>query len=164
MAKYYAYNPHGSDPKYIEITEQEYRQAVRDSQRYFISFGSCVLECSREEYARHWAEINHSRYLQYTNNGELAEVLSLDALDCEHLCFMDSGEQTDCDALANLRRDKLHAAIEHLKPVERDLIEAIFFQSVSYSDYAKAIGISRQAVHKRMRTVLSKLKALLEKM
>lgn len=27
MAKYYAYNPHGSDSKYIEITEQEYRQA-----------------------------------------------------------------------------------------------------------------------------------------
>lgn len=44
MAKYYAYNPHGSDSKYIEITEPEYRQAVRDSQRYFISFGSCVLE------------------------------------------------------------------------------------------------------------------------
>lgn len=48
MVRYYAYNPHDTKPKLVEISEADHLKAKSEPDRWFISFGNCVLECEEE--------------------------------------------------------------------------------------------------------------------
>lgn len=46
MSRYYKYNPNGNKPKYVELTEKEYRKAKQEYNRWFIEFDKeCAVEC-----------------------------------------------------------------------------------------------------------------------
>jgi len=87
-------------------------------------------------------------------------VLSLDK-------FIDDGyELADTADLAELVADKLLleqlvAALDDLEPDERALINALFNNDRTERDYAAEIGISHQAVGKRLKKVVAKLRGIM---
>lgn len=60
--------------------------------------------------------------------------------------------------------EKLHIAISQLKPKQKDLIKAIYFDGVLPSEYAEKQGVGRSAISNQLRRAEKKLKNLLEKM
>lgn len=57
---------------------------------------------------------------------------------------------------------KLSAAVELLSELERRLIYSLFFKRMSESQFAKSIGITKQAVNKQKYRIFNKLKKFLE--
>jgi len=57
--------------------------------------------------------------------------------------------------------EQLVAALDDLEPDERSLIDALFYNDRTERDYAAEIGISHQAIGKRKKKVLEKLRNLM---
>lgn len=101
--------------------------------------------------------------------GTVVEIIpsredSLDRLqDDNERQFADNSDSVEEIALRNLRYEQLHNAISMLKPDEKALIEALYFNFLTQDDYAKQIGLSQQAVSKKRTKILKKLKIFIEK-
>jgi len=82
--------------------------------------------------------------------------------------FTDDGfEIADSIDIAELVADKLLleqlvAALDDLGPDERSLIDALFYNDRTERDYAAEVGISHQAVGKRKKKVIEKLRGLMD--
>lgn len=51
--KYFEYNTNPNGEKYMEVTMEEFQRDVMETKgRYYISFGTSVLECSYEVYKK----------------------------------------------------------------------------------------------------------------
>lgn len=75
------------------------------------------------------------------------------------------GEDTisvEDQALKNLQFQQLHKALTVLSDDERDLIERLFFREQTEREIAKEYGMSQNAINKRRKRVLDRLRALLE--
>ena len=83
MVRYYAYNPKDRGPRYIEITEEEYLKIKIQTDRWFISFGTCVLECEKAEYDDYYRHLEHYRYTLRNASRKRPDVLSMDAMEEE---------------------------------------------------------------------------------
>lgn len=81
--------------------------------------------------------------------------------------FSDDGfDIADSVDIAELVADKmlleqLVAALDDLEPDERSLINALFYNDRTERDYAAEVGISHQAIGKRKRKVIEKLRGLM---
>jgi len=78
----------------------------------------------------------------------------------------DGFEVADSVDIAELVADKLLleqlvAALDDLEPDERSLIDALFCNDRTERDYATDVGISHQAIGKRKRKVIDKLRGLM---
>ena len=84
MSRYYKYNPNGNKPKYVELTEKEYRKAKQEYNRWFIEFDKeCAVECEQSEYKNYKKENNNALYSRRGKNGRFPELLSLEGNDIE---------------------------------------------------------------------------------
>lgn len=54
--------------------------------------------------------------------------------------------------------DRLHIAISHLKPAQKELVKAIYFDGMTQEEYAEKLGVSQVSVSKRLKVVKKKLK------
>lgn len=61
------------------------------------------------------------------------------------------------------KADLLHIAISKLKPKQRDLINAIYFEGISVNDYAAQEGVKQNAISMRLARAKNNLKKFLEK-
>jgi RNA polymerase sigma-B factor len=68
---------------------------------------------------------------------------------------------TDGSELSFEERDVLHDALAQLKDIERDVMERFFFQSLSQTEVADALGISVNYVSHLLRTGTEKLKKII---
>jgi len=81
--------------------------------------------------------------------------------------FTDDGfELADSFDITELVADKLLleqlvAALDELAPDERSLIDALFYNDRTERDYAAEVGISHQAIGKRKKKVIEKLRSLM---
>ena len=93
--------------------------------------------------------------------------MSYDALDngetvgAEAIQDMESPSMEDL-AIANELKDRLHHVVAALPKAERELIQAIYFEGISASDYANQVGLTHRGVNKQRKRILSKLKMLLD--
>lgn len=64
------------------------------------------------------------------------------------------------DVIKNLDRDRLYYAIQKLKPHEQDLIHKLYLdkQNMTQAEYAKIVGITENAVRKRVAKIKIRLK------
>ena len=88
----------------------------------------------------------------------------------ESLSLLDSDKQsiaTNTDVysqtLKNLDKDKLYTAIAKLSPNEQDFIKKVFLQNrpVTYTEYAKSIGVKVDTLYQKMWRIKKKLIYLL---
>jgi len=87
-------------------------------------------------------------------------VLSLDKFS---EAGFDMPDQIDIGELVadKLLLEQLAAALDDLEPDEKALIDALFYQGNTERDYAAEVGISHQAVGKRKKKILEKLRDLI---
>ncbi len=90
--RYYEYSKPGSKEKYTQITEAEYLVAKETPNRWFISFGDCVLECEAEEHKDHYNQKNHSDYINRDANGKKPVKLSFTVLDHRKLSVQNTAD------------------------------------------------------------------------
>ena len=109
-------------------------------------WGDVVIELNRKEY-----NVNHKETRRHT---------SLGGMDYEGTFFVDSTD-IQVEIIRQEEFGQLYAAITKLKPEQQDLINSIFFQEMSVSDYAARQGVDHSAISHRLRAVYKKLKSFL---
>ncbi|MCM1508440.1 MAG: hypothetical protein NC177_15120 [Ruminococcus flavefaciens] len=166
MSKYYKYNPNGNKPKYVEMAEEEYIGAKQEDNRWFISFGNCVLECEKSEYDEHYRKLNHYRYTQKDAEGKTVETISLEQNEIEYSydmsVFQNEDEVMVDDKIIEsmntaFRHEELRKAMERLSESERNLITQLFSENKNQSELTAIYGVSQQALSKRKYAILKKL-------
>lgn len=76
--------------------------------------------------------------------------------------FEDTRESVEDAVLRKLAKDDLRRALTKLTDEEFALVYALFYEGRTERDYAKELGVSQVAVHKRKQRILKKLKGILK--
>ena len=163
MVRYYAYNPKKRGSKYVEITEEQYLNVKIQPNRWFISFGNCVLECEKSEYDEYYRQREHSLYTLRNASGKRPDILSLEAMDedvpYEISVFSVHTEQSVEDAAeVSLQKQQIRQAYRHLSEEEIYLIRELLIKERMQSEIAQELHISQQAVSKRFLKAIRKLR------
>ena len=115
--------------------------------------------------------MNHAYNSQRDKNGRRIKPKSYDELDetgwLESMMIPDvtipTTEQFVEEHLHSEWEIKaLHAAMEKLKPYERELIHKIYWDNVSQSALAKKSGITQQTMNEKVNRILCKLLKLMK--
>ncbi len=88
---------------------------------------------------------------------------SLERLAEQEVQFAGEAESVEETVLRRLQYVQLHKALSLLSGDERELIERLFFQNQTVREVAVDMGIYPNAVHKRKKRILKKLKNFFEK-
>ena len=125
--KYYEYNSTSAKGKYMEVTEAEFQSDVMESEgRFYIPFGTSVLECSEKEYREYANERNRHKYLSQNSEKKEVTVVSIERVS-EQILAIDGWLEELLDSLAlDEAKKKLKIAIDKLSEYERFLITAPF--------------------------------------
>lgn len=137
---------------------------MADKERYYIPIEGKLIEVEENVYVAYYKMGRRERYL--VERDQKNGVLSYDALDQEGIVgqgMMNAPEANNLEDLAMAKelKSKLHLCIEILSKSERELIQAIYFDGMSDSEYSKRINKTQQTVSYRRKKVLSKLKRLM---
>lgn len=112
--------------------------------------GEILIDLDRQEY-----NVNHKETRRHT---------SLDGLDFEGKLFADN---IDIPHLLEQKEtaQMVRAAVEQLKPKQRDLIYALYLSDkpVSQAEYGRRLGIAENSVQQNARRAKQALKGILEK-
>ena len=138
---------------------------------YVITIDGEAIEVGEEVYIAYSQEDRKERYRAECDTGRL---LSFDGMiEADELlsylmdCHVESAEETLINAEKQAERDhyirKAKAAFLALTPNERILIQALVIDGIKESDYAAEIGLTQQAVNKRKKKILEKLKKVVVK-
>ncbi len=88
---------------------------------------------------------------------------SLERLAEQEVQFAGEAESVEETVLRRIQYVQLHKALSLLSGDERELIERLFFQNQTVREVAVDMGIYPNAVHKRKKRILKKLKNFFEK-
>ena len=76
--------------------------------------------------------------------------------------FADTSESVDDIVLRRVAEEDLHQALRKLNDEEYALIRAMFYDGLTERAYARILGVSQAAVHKKKMRILNKLKDFLK--
>lgn len=157
--------------KHKEITYQEFLKLKSDKEAYgnkkFVGAHGMIFEAEEKLYRNFYSYKRRLLYITEAAAEENIEEVSYDALTMAEF----NGESAIADTERNfvddvelkLMSEKLHHCIDLLTPKEKELIQAVYFQGLSERDFAEIEGVSQNAINKRKKRILTKLKKLLEK-
>ena len=77
--------------------------------------------------------------------------------------FVDNNDKIEAMFKEPSKEDLLHTAISKLKPKQRELINAIYFEGVSVKDYAAQESVKPNAISMRLGRIKNNLKKFLQK-
>ena len=137
---------------------------MADKKQFFIPIEGKLIEVEEKVYIAYYKMGRRERYL--VERDQKNGVLSYDALDQDGIVGQEMMNDPEADSLEELvmakeLKSKLHLCIEILSKSERELIQAIYFDGMSDSEYSKRINKTQQTVSYRRKKVLSKLKRLM---
>ena len=161
----------GSAICWIEMTGQEFYAFVNSSEaegRHFIYMDDDIVIEANEKQFREWvSEKNHSDYLRRCETG--IETLSLYSDDVSE---SGNGEDVIRDpmdmeeqVMLKLRCQALRIAMSRLGSENNYMLYRLYFaeNTCSENKLALELGITKQAVNKRKKNILKKLKKLVVK-
>ncbi len=165
--RYYEYSKPGSKEKYSEITEAEYLSVKDSPERWFISFGNCVLECEASEYKKHYNEKDHSDYINRDAKGKKPVKLSFEEYRLETgqditEVIEDTTVNVEDESIKKYQYEMLYAALAQLDEDERRIIIELFWNKKTQIALAKIDGISRQTLNEKQRRILAKMLKFME--
>lgn len=154
--------------EYIEISYEELcrREEIDSSYRdkLFVPMHGMIMEVTSEQYDDFYRDYERQRYLR--RKDIRYGLLSIDSFDTEtdhgtdYLCIC-----TDdvAEVVAHtMLLDKLRMVIHTLSDEEQELIDKHFYQEIPQTALAEELGISQQAVSKRIAKICAKIKNLIE--
>jgi RNA polymerase sigma factor (sigma-70 family) len=132
----------GGEDEYVEVPSAYIRKHRQDERR--VQYVSDCIEGS--------GIVTVSLYA-------MADKETLDLVNGEE-CIADESADVEENAFRSMELETLRKALKALTEEERRLVSALFYcgRQITEAEYAKANGISQQAVSKKKRTVLQKLK------
>ena len=138
---------------------------MADKEKYMIKIQGDLIEVSEDVYYAYFRMDRQERWQEEKKQDH--DVVSYDALD--------NGETVGAEAIqdfnspgmeelviANELKERLHNIVAALPKPERELIQAIYFEDIPVSDYAKRVGLSHRGINKQRKRILSKLKMFLD--
>ncbi len=128
------------------------------------------IEIPKEMVKEHYADRDHSRYLKKQEIESGLIFVSIEAeltgVDGEKMTYADIiADEEDEDFIATIQKKAdiktLRKALRLLKDAELDLILNLYLSEnpITEEEYSNKIGISQQAVHKRKKCILKKLRS-----
>lgn len=153
---------------YEEITYAELCRRCQEDKNYegkqFIPLHGMLMEVTPEQYREFYKEQRRQKYL-IEKSIENKDV-SMDALLTGNLngadFLVDSALNIATIAERNILLEQLWEAIRHLTAEEQHLIYMHYYDEQSEAELAGFYGISQQAVSKRLRKVLGKLRKAMD--
>ena len=137
---------------------------MADKEKHYIPIEGKLIEVEENVYIAYYKMGRRERYL--VERDQKNGLLSYDALDQDGIVGQEMMNDPEADSLEDLvlakeLKSQLHRCIEILSKSERELIQAIYFDGMSDTEYSKRIRKSQQTVSYRRKKVLSKLKRLM---
>lgn len=153
---------------YKEITYSELKtleQADKDyANKFFLPLHGMLMEVTEDEYRSYYKDKRRQKYIDERSreNGDV----SYDALDSSDML----GESVLVDIETNVEEqvtnkiilEQLHNAFLLLSEEERELIMLKFSKGFSEVKLSIYYGISQQAISKRLKKVLTKIKEIIK--
>lgn len=164
-SKCFIFSPEG----YEEITYSELCHRRDTDPTYqdkkFIPLHGMLMEVSEADYVAFYKDKRRQKYLdeQSEENGDI----SVDMLTTEEFngadILVDTSEPVDELVIRSMMMDKLQDCLSLLSADELDLIQAIFYKGLTEREYAQQKGVYHNAIHKKKKRILDKIKKILEK-
>ncbi len=76
--------------------------------------------------------------------------------------FVNTRDVPENIVLKEMENEALYHAVSALPKADRCLVRALFYEGKTEREYAKELGVSQQAVHKRKARILGELKKFLK--
>jgi len=150
---------------YLELSCTEFRRREDTYQgRRFIPLHGMLMEAPEDDYKAFYKQKRREKYMKERSrdNGDFSyDMLTTDEFNGEDI-LVDTVADTQGQAERSLLLDKLRHALNKLSEEERTLLEQYYFAGVSECELSDIYGISQQAVSKRVRKILTKLKNLIK--
>lgn len=154
--------------EYQEIPLEEHLDRRESDEEYqkkrFIALHGMIMEVSPKDYIAFYRARRRQKYLAEAaaERGDVSyDALTTDEFNGEDI-LADSGEDI-AEALAwQATLDKLCLIISTLPKDEKELIKAHFYENKTQTEIAEQLGISQQAVSKRIAKICAKIKKLIE--
>ncbi len=153
--------------KHREITYQEFLKLKSDKEifgnRKFVGAHGMIFEADEKLYREYYSYKRHLLYIAETAAEENIEEVSYDVLSTAEFKISNAERDFVEDVELKIMSEILHRCIDLLNSKEKELIQALYFQGLSERDYAEFEGVSQNAIHKRKKRILAKLKKFIEK-
>ena len=138
---------------------------MADKDKYMIKIQGDLIEVSEDVYYAYFRMERQERWQEEKKQDH--DVVSYDALDNDETVGADAIQDMNSPGMeelviANELKERLHNIVAALPKPERELIQAIYFEDIPVSDYAKRVGMSHRGINKQRKRILSKLKMLLD--
>lgn len=134
------------------------------SKKYKVKYAGRIYEVTKEQYEEIRREQRRHRYLESTQNGIV--VLSYDALEFDNSTqkeiLVDRTVDVEEDAIKNILLEKLRGGLATLTDDELYIIEHLIYQEKTERELAKKLNVTQQAISKKSKKILNKLKKFLE--
>lgn len=159
-----------SNNGYEELSYQEFYSLWKTDEKYrdklFLPLYGMLMEVTRKEYEEFYRNQRRQKYIN--ESAEKKSEISFDALVTDGFngeeLLIDPGEGIADLVERNLMRQALQKALHMLTTDEQHLIQSVFFEGMTEREYASAMGVCRNTIHKRKVRILAKLKKILEKL
>ncbi len=143
-----------------------YTSVTGETQEVEVSeeWGEIILDLDRKEH-----NINRKETRRHTSMDSYEYIdgqadtnprLSRDAFEYRNRLCSESAEMA-ADLESKYTRQHIRNTVDRLKPKQRELINAIYFNGVSVNDFAKREGVDHSAISHRLHTAYKTLKKLL---
>ena len=138
---------------------------MADKEKYIIKIQGDLIEVSEDVYYAYFRMERQERWQEEKKQDH--DVVSYDALDNDETVGAEAIQDMNSPGMeelviANELKERLHNIVAALPKPERELIQAIYFEDIPVSDYAKRVGMSHRGINKQRKRILSKLKMLLD--
>jgi RNA polymerase sigma-70 factor (ECF subfamily) len=144
--------------RYTSVTGQTHEIEVSEE------WGEIILELDRKEYNVNRKETRRHNSLDgydyIDGQADTNPHLSRDAFEFKNSICSESAEIA-ADLESKYTRQHIRNTVGRLKPKQRELITAIYFNGVSVNDYAKREGVDHSAISHRLHTAYKALNKLL---
>ena len=128
---------------------------------YFIALNDYLMEVSKEDYLKHYKDENHQNYLrkEAKRAGEIS-LQSISTFGGENIAGLceDIAEQVVSDIMI----ENLYKAMDLLSSDEQRLIKMIYFEEHTIRQCAEVYDVYPNAIQKRKKRILEKLRKILE--
>ncbi len=133
-------------------------------EKKFIPLHGMLMEVTPEQYREFYRNHRRQKYLdeRSKDNGDI----SIDMLATPKFNGADilvSSEDIEEQVVLRMMVDKLRSCLLMLSEEERELLHDLFYIGLSERDAAEKYAVSQVAIHKRKKSVLDKLKKMMDR-
>ena len=165
--KYFEYNNNQNGEKYIEVTKEDFQKDVIETEgRFYISFGTSVMECEEHEHKKDKKEKEHSEYISKDASGKKPTILSLDdyklktGIDITEV-IEDTTVNVEDECYKKYQYELLYAALAQLDEEELELVKLLYWDMLSQREVGECSGETQQSISKKNKGILDELTNLM---